>query len=126
MELILIKIFIAIIAFLGLIIGIALYRLTYEEIEIIKPYIKWTKILLIALLSSYNIYNNLILGLIVLILLGIYIKFRNVYLLSVPLILVIAFSSSKEMLFVNGVIVFSILLITGTYIDYKKCFKIKF
>jgi hypothetical protein len=126
MELILTKILILIISFFGLIVGVALYRLTYEEIEIIKPYIKWTKILLLALLSSFTIYNNLILGLIVLITSGIYIKMKNAYVLFVPLILAIAFSSNKEMLFVNGFIAFCILIIVGTYIDYKKSFKINF
>ena len=120
MELILTKLIIAIISFLGLIIGIALYRLTYEEIEIIKPYISWTEVLLIAGLAFYNIYNSVIYGIILLVFLIIYTRYKEDYISYIFLGLVIALSFNKEMIFVNGFMIFCLSVIRGTFIDYEK------
>ena len=120
MELILTKLIIDIISFLGLIIGIALYRLTYEEIEIIKPYISWTEVLLIAGLAFYNIYNSVVYGIILLVFLIIYTRYKEDYISYIFLGLVIALSFNKEMIFVNGFMIFCLSVIRGTFIDYEK------
>jgi hypothetical protein len=118
------KLIVALIAFLGLFVGIALYRLNKEEIEIIKPYLLWTKILLLGILSVYNILKgNIYVALIFVLVSTIYIRLEKNYLIYPFLALLLVFSNNLDLLFVNSFLIFSFSIIIGTFIDYEQNWK---